>query len=78
MLLRLTPAEVIQRIKDANSGNKFELDSLCAQYLSGDCNKENRRQVLQIVTGERLPLSRCGVHAVADVLHAHFQQLTIF
>ena len=43
MLLQLTPTEVIQRIKTANSGNKFEVDSLCAQYLSGDNNKETRR-----------------------------------
>ncbi len=33
-------------------------------FLSGPANKANRQAVMQVLTGIRLPVSRCGVNAL--------------
>jgi len=39
--------------------------------LMGDANKERRRQVMQALTGQRLPLAKCGVTVVQAHLARH-------
>lgn len=36
--------------------------------LCGDGNKELRRQIMEELTGERLPLSKCGINALTEKL----------
>lgn len=33
--------------------------------LAGDANKENRRQIMSAIHGQRMPVSKSGIHAIA-------------
>jgi hypothetical protein len=34
--------------------------------LSGDANKSIRQEVMQELTGEKIPVAKCGINAIAD------------
>lgn len=74
----LQATNMIDLLRKTFIGDRFYLDREVAQRLSGDHNKEFRREIIREITGETRPLSKCGMYAVADVLKAHFEQLTLF
>ncbi len=38
--------------------------------LSGDSNKKQRQEVVYAITGQKLPLSKCGIHSIMKLLGA--------
>ena len=77
--VKQSPAQaVIDQIRQVYASDRFYFDCHIAQRLSGDHNKELRRDIVREITGETRPLSKCGMYAVSDVLKAHFEQLSLF
>lgn len=37
------------------------IDSYCVNKLSGDSNKDTRQQWMMVLTGSKLPKSKCGI-----------------
>lgn len=70
--------KTIEAIRQRQDEQPENLDFLCAMYVAGDRNKDLRRDIMQILTGESLPLSKCGMYAVSNQLKAHFAQLQLF
>ena len=68
----------IEAIRKQEQERPENLDFLCAMYIAGDRNKELRREMMHILTGESLPLSKCGMYAVSNQLKVHFAQLQLF
>lgn len=56
------------------SNNKTEINKVLKQVryqvfnLAGDRNKNIRQQFMQLITGEKLPKSKCGVTALEVAL----------
>jgi hypothetical protein len=74
----LTPNQVITELRQAFINDRFQFDMLCTTYLSGDHNKQLRKDVVKIVTAEDRPSTKCGLFAVSDILRGHFNQQTLF
>lgn len=70
--------EIINKLKAVYDGNRFQFDFFVAQYLSGDNNKAMRQEVVLQVTGNKLPASKCGMYATADLLRNSFNQYQLF
>lgn len=70
--------QIREQLRKVYDGNKFQFDFYVSQYISGNHNKELRREIIYNVTGERKPLVKCGMHACADVLRNSFDQLQLF
>jgi hypothetical protein len=70
---------VIESLKQIyRGGNNAAFDFYVMQHVSGDNNKELRREIIMQITGERKPLTKCSTFATADVLKNSFQQYSLF
>ncbi len=70
--------KLIAALRAVYTGDKFHFDFHVSQWISGDRNKQLRREIMLDITGENKPLSKCGLYAVADALKNSFDQLTLF
>ena len=64
MLCTYSTIETLSRLKLALENDNFEMSAVW--LLSGNSAKETRREIMQIITGEKLPISKCGYHKVCD------------
>lgn len=74
-------AQATQIINDLNKAYRQDsalFDFTVSQYMAGNHNKELRREIMRQVLHEKLPLSKCGMYAVSNVLQNHFKQLPLF
>ena len=69
--------KLIDQLREVYTGNRFHFDFEVAMRISGDRNKELRREIVQELTGETRPLSKCGMYAVSDLLKNNFDQLKL-
>lgn len=69
---------VINHLKEVYTGDKFNFDFQVSMLIAGDSNKSLRQDIVLKITGEKKPLSKCGMYAVADILRANFDQLALF
>lgn len=70
--------QVIETLRSEYSSNRFQFDFNVSMYIAGDSNKTLRQEIIKLVTGEKRPLTKCGMHAVSDLLKAKFEQHTLF
>lgn len=73
-----TPTEVIDLLREVYASDRFEFDSNVCTYLSGDSLKQLRQGIILKITGEKRPLTKCGMFAVSDVLKAYYEQYSLF
>lgn len=78
MNMETRAADLIERLGLAYIHHKPEFDFHVTQYLSGNHNKQMRREVIRQATGEILPLTQCGIFAVSNALKVKYDQLTLF
>ncbi len=74
----MTASEVINQLRTVYSSNRFEFEMNCATYLAGDHRKQLRQDIVLQLTGEKIPVSKCGLHRVSDALKNSFDQITLF
>ena len=55
-------------IDQLQNTNKRERDRKVLQSLSGDHNKQTRQDIVEILTGEKLPKAKCGVTLICKLL----------
>ncbi len=72
-----TPEQVINLLREVYTSNKLGFDMQVVNLISGDHNKELRRAIMERITGNRLPLSKCGMYAVSDTIKSHIEQYTL-
>lgn len=70
--------EIKAKLKSTYTGNRTLFDFTVSQYIAGDHNKELRRELVKLATGERRPLTKCGMYATADALKQSFDQYQLF
>lgn len=70
--------EIREQLRKVYDGNKFQFDFYVSQYIAGNHNRQLRQELILNITGERRPVIKCGIHAVADVLKHSFDQLQLF
>ncbi len=46
--------------------NENEARFYCCNYLSGDSNKKLRQAIMQELTGQKIPVAKCGMNAILD------------
>lgn len=68
----------IAQLKEIYLTNRPSFDFYVSQYVSGDSNKELRREIIRQMTGEEKPLTKCGMYAVSDILQTSFSQYQLF
>lgn len=68
----------INKLKEVYTGDNTSFDFFVSQWVSGDSNKPLRQEIIKQITGEKKPVSKCGMYAVADVLKYSFQQYNLF
>jgi hypothetical protein len=68
---------VIATLKAIFENDPFHLDFSCAMMIAGNGNKELRRAIMKELTGEDLPLSRCGLGSVQSTLEESFNKLPL-
>lgn len=69
---------LINQLKEYYNSDRFHFDMNISMFLSGPHNKGLRVEVMQAITGQKLPATKCGLHAVSDALKNSFEQLTMF
>jgi len=69
--------KMIEQLRTVYTGDRFYFDFHVSQSISGDHNKELRREMIFELTGEKKPLSKCGMYAVSDALKNNFDQLKL-
>lgn len=74
----MTTQGTINTLKECYSSDRFQFEFNCSMFLAGDSNKKLRQSIIQELTGEILPVSKCGLHKVSDILKASFEQLQLF
>jgi hypothetical protein len=70
--------ELTSKLQKVYNGNKTQLDFHVSQFVSGDHNKLLRQEIIYQCTGERRPLTKCGMYAVSDALKNKFDQPQLF
>jgi hypothetical protein len=78
MTMQARATELINRLKSVYDGDRFHFDFQISQYISGDHNKELRQEIIYLSTGERRPLTKCGMYATSDALKNKFDQPELF
>lgn len=66
----------INDLKQSFTDDRFAFDVQVQQHLSND--KELRKEVARILTGEVLPSSKCTIYNISDILSASFSQFSLF
>ena len=69
---------ILIQLKDAYLADTKSFDFSASMYLSGPGNKTLRQQIMECLTGAKLPATKCGFHAVVDNLKISFDQTTLF
>ena len=46
--------------------NENDARFYCCQYLAGDSNKKLRQAIMQELTGQKIPVDKCGINAILD------------
>lgn len=70
--------QIKKLLQSEYDGNRTRFDFTISQYISGDHNKELRRELMRLATGEIKPISKCGMHATGDALKNSFDQYVLF
>lgn len=70
--------EVIAKLKEDYVADNFHFAFVCSQYLAGNDKKRLRVEIMEELTGEKLPATKCGLHTVSDAVKASIEQLTLF
>lgn len=70
--------EIIQRLRNAYTGNPFQFDAAVGQFVTGEHNKKLRQEIIYQVTGDKKPVTKCAVYAVSTYLKNSFDQLSLF
>lgn len=66
------------QLKDAYFADTQSFDFTASMYLSGPGNKVLRSQIMEYLTGGKIPNSKCGFSAVVDKLKINFNQISLF
>lgn len=75
----MTQAEqVIEKLREQYEKDDFHFTLFCAQWIAGDQNKQLRQDIMEKLTGEQIPKSKCGLIAVEKQLAATFKQYQLF
>ena len=56
----------MKSLKELYEMNNQDLDRYIFTYYSGNTNKKARQELMQILTGEKIPVAKCGVHALIE------------
>ena len=70
--------QLIEQLKQTYLTDTRSFDFNASMYLSGPGNKTLRTQIMEYLTGGKLPASKCNYHAVIDKLKISFDQITLF
>ncbi len=68
----------IEKLKAYYNADRFHFDMNLSMFLSGPSNKRLRQEIMFILTGEKVPASKCGIHAISDKLKASMEQFSLF
>lgn len=68
----------INQLRQYYTAERHSFDFYTSMFFAGPANKHARRQLIQDLTGQILPLSKCSLGKVTDTLKAHFDQPKLF
>jgi hypothetical protein len=69
---------IIERIRAEFTAEPQQIDFICATFIDGNHNKETRREIIKLTTGEYKPYSKCSLFAAANALKNYFNQPQLF
>lgn len=69
---------LIETLKAAYSAEPQNFDFTASMYISGPGKRMLRIELMEYLTGAKLPVSKCNFHAVVDMLKINFNQITLF
>jgi len=49
-----------------------------SMFLAGPHNKSLRTEIMLLLTGQKHPATKCGIHNVSDTMKASFEQISLF
>jgi len=70
--------KVIELLKNEYNTDRFHFEMNVSMFLAGPNNKSLRVQIMEILTHNKVPASKCGMYAVADTIKANFEQTSLF
>lgn len=76
--LETRATNIINQLKQSFLNDESCFDFHCSQYISGDVNRVVRQEIARQLTGEKMPLAKCCIYKVADLMKASFKQYSLF
>ena len=70
--------QLIENLKTAYNEAPQNFDFTASMYISGPSKRMLRIEIMQYITGVKLPVSKCNFHAVVDSLKINFNQISLF
>lgn len=70
--------KIIEELRKCFVNDHFRFLFNVSMYLAGDNNKYLRQEIVMKITGEKRPVSKCGIVAVELELSKIFTQYSIF
>lgn len=70
--------QIIELLREYHAQDAQIFDFNASMLLSGNHNKERRREIIKLVTGEHRPISKCTMYACIDTLKNSFNQIALF
>lgn len=69
----------IEKLKEYYNADKLMFDFNLSMFIAGPGNKKLRQDIMMVLTGgQKLPVAKCGIHAISDKLKAKFEQFSLF
>tara|TARA_R110000868_G_scaffold239674_1_gene494144 strand:- start:1021 stop:1251 length:231 start_codon:yes stop_codon:yes gene_type:complete len=69
---------MIINLKSLYHADRFHFDFNIAMNIAGPSKKTLRQNIAYIITGQKIPHSKCGIYAICDMLKAHYEQPSLF
>lgn len=69
---------ILDKCKEQYNADKFQFEFNLSMFFAGPHNKNLRADIIEFITGNRPPTSKAGIHVLADLLKAKFEQFTLF
>ena len=78
MEIQVQATNTINQLKEIFNADHSAFDFKVSMFISGNSNKELRREIAKQLTGEVKPLTQCGMYAISDLMTASFRQYQLF
>jgi len=58
--------EIKKEVELMQSFDSQDLHFYCCAYLSGTAKRKRRQAIMQELTGQKIPVAKCGINAILD------------